>query len=92
MSRFTDWTFRLRALFGRGSLERQVDREFAFHVSMQAEQLVRDGWSAEAAEAEARRRFGSETRARERARDSWGVGVGYELAADQLRLQAEGSS
>src|SRR6187551_3439280 len=82
MSRFTDWTFRLRALFGRGSLERQVDREFAFHVSMQAEQLVRDGWSAEAAEAEARRRFGSETRARERARDSWGVGVGYELAAD----------
>ena len=33
MSRFTDWTFRLRALFGRGSLESQVDQEFAFHVA-----------------------------------------------------------
>lgn len=82
MSRFTDWTFRLRALFGRGSLENQVDQEFAFHVRMEAEKLQREGWTAEAADAEARRRFGSETRARERARDSWGVRVGYEMAAD----------
>ena len=76
MSRFSDWTFRLRALFGRGSLENQVNQEFAFHVQMEAEKLQRVGWSAEAATAEARRRFGSETRERERARDAWGVASG----------------
>ena len=82
MSRLTDWTFRLRALFGRRSLEQQIDREFAFHVQMQAEKLEREGWSADAAAAEARRVFGSETRERERTRDSWGVGVGYDVIAD----------
>ena len=82
MSRFTDWAFRVRALVGRRSLESQVDQEFAFHVQMEAEKLQRDGWSAEAAETEARRRFGSETRERERARDSWGVGAAYDLMAD----------
>ena len=82
MSRMTDWTFRLRALLGRRSLESQVDEEFAFHVQMETEKLVRDGWPADAAATEARRRFGSETRERERARDSWGVGLGYALMAD----------
>src|SRR5262245_18002961 len=77
VSRLTDWTFRLRALFGRGSLEQQVDKEFAFHVQMSAEQLEREGWSADEAVEEARRRFGSETRERERARDAWGVGLAY---------------
>src|SRR5262245_30668377 len=82
MSRITDWTFRLRALLGRQSLESQVDQEFAFHVQMEAEKLQREGLSAADAASEARRRFGSETRERERARDAWGVGVGYELVAD----------
>ena len=82
MSRFTDWTFRMRALLGRRSLESQVDQEFAFHVQMEAEKLQREGLSVDAAEAEAHRRFGSETRERERARDAWGVGLGYALIAD----------
>lgn len=82
MSRFTDWTFRLRALFGRRSLEHQIDREFAFHVQMEAEKLEREGWSSERALIEARRRFGSDTRERERARDSWGVNTGYDLISD----------
>ncbi|HEX6314441.1 MAG TPA: ABC transporter permease [Gemmatimonadaceae bacterium] len=82
MSRLTDWTFRLRALFGRRSLEQQIDREFAFHLQMQTEKLQREGWSAEAADAEAHRMFGSETRERQRARDSWGVGAAYDLIGD----------
>ncbi len=82
MSRLTDWTFRLRALFGRRSLEQQIEREFAFHVQMQAEKLEREGWSADAATAEARRVFGSDTRERQRARDSWGVTAGYDLISD----------
>ena len=82
VSRLTDWTFRLRALVGRRSLEQQVDREFAFHLQMQAERLEREGWSPDAAAAEARRVFGSDTRERERTRDAWGVGVGYDFLAD----------
>src|SRR4030095_7616066 len=82
MSRFTDGTFRMRALLGRRSLESQVDKEFAFHVQMETEKLQRDGWTSEAAGSEARRRFGSDVRERERARDAWGVGLGYEMAAD----------
>jgi putative ABC transport system permease protein len=82
VSRLTDWTFRVRALLGRRSLEHQIDHEFAFHVQMEAEKLEREGWSADAAAAEARRRFGSDTRERERARDAWGVNVGYDFLAD----------
>jgi putative ABC transport system permease protein len=82
VSRLTDWTFRLRALLGRRSLEQQIDREFAFHVQMEAEKLEREGWSPERALPEARRRFGSDTRERERARDSWGVNLGYDLISD----------
>jgi len=82
VSRLTDWTFRLRALFGRRSLEQQIDREFAFHVQMQAEKLEREGWSLDAAAAEAVHRFGSQTRERQRARDSWGVSTGYDLISD----------
>jgi len=82
VSRLTDWTFRLRALFGRQSLERQTDQEFAFHIQMEAEKLEREGWSAEAAAAEAHRRFGSDTRERQRARDSWGVSAIYDLMSD----------
>ena len=82
MSRLTDWTFRLRALFGRRSLEQQIDREFAFHVQMQAEKLEREGLSPTAAAAEARRRFGSDTRERQRTRDSWGVSAGFDLISD----------
>jgi predicted permease len=82
VSRITDWSFRVRALFGRRSLEHQVDQEFEFHLRMQTEKLEREGWSAQAASDEARRMFGSETRERERARDAWGVGIGYELIAD----------
>ena len=72
----------MRALLGRRSLEHQVDHEFAFHVQMEAEKLEREGWSADAALAEARRRFGSDTRERERARDAWGVNLGYDFLAD----------
>ena len=82
MSRLTDWSFRVRALFARRSLEAQVDSEFAFHVSMEAEKLEREGLSPSVALAEAKRRFGSETRERERARDAWGVGLGYDLISD----------
>jgi predicted permease len=80
--RLSDIAFRLRALFARRSLESQVDEEFAFHLRMEANRLEGAGWTPDEARAEARRRFGNETRERERARDAWGVGLGYDLIAD----------
>jgi predicted permease len=80
--RLSDIAFRLRALFARRSLESQVDEEFAFHLRMEADRLEGAGWTPDEARAEARRRFGNETRERERARDTWGVGLGYDLIAD----------
>lgn len=82
MPRLTDWLFRLRALMGRRGLEQQTEREFDFHLQMEAEKLEREGWTRDAARAEARRRFGSDARERERARDSWGVSPAYDLVSD----------
>lgn len=82
MRRLTDWWFRLRALVARDALEQQVDEEFAFHLEMEAEHLERGGLPPDEARREARRRFGSEVRGREQARDAWGVRLGYDLVAD----------
>ena len=48
--------FRLAA--GRPRIEAEVDDEVAFHLEMRAAELVAQGWPADAARAEAQRRFG----------------------------------
>ena len=65
---------RLRALFHRREMERDMDEEVRFHVEMEANDLVRtEGLSG----AEARRRalvaFGGDDHVRERARDVYGL-------------------
>jgi predicted permease len=54
--------YRIRRVFHfalRGwRIERETDDEIAFHLARRAEQLVAQGWSREAAELEALRRFG----------------------------------
>lgn len=77
-----DVRFRLRALFARRGLDRQLDEEFAFHLEMEARKLRSQGWSPVEAAREAERRLGSTTRAREAARDRWGVSLAWQLAAD----------
>ena len=74
--------FRVRAMFGPGQMERDLDDEMVFHRRMEAEKLVAQGMSMTDAEREARRRFGSEARQKERARESWGVGLVSDLFAD----------
>jgi len=63
------WTRRLRNLFGRERLERQIDDELAFHIAERADELATEGLS----EAEARRQaliqFGSYTRRKEDIRE-----------------------
>ena len=80
--KFSDLTFRARALFARRGLESQVDEEFAFHLRMETEKLMKQGMNEADANAEARRRFGNLTREHERARDAWGVRLGYDLMGD----------
>jgi predicted permease len=47
-----------RNRFWRGSVEREVDSELAFHLELTARERLEQGLSRRAAEAEARRRFG----------------------------------
>ncbi|MEX2179672.1 MAG: ADOP family duplicated permease [Gemmatimonadaceae bacterium] len=78
----SDAMFRLRALLSRRSLERQLDEEFAFHLDMQARKLRAEGMAPEQAAREAGRRFGDQFRAREQARDRWGITLADQLVAD----------
>jgi putative ABC transport system permease protein len=79
---FRDASFRLRAFFRRNAAEQDLQEELAFHMQMDADALRTRGLSAPDADREARRRFGSMTRERERAREGWGVSLGYEFLAD----------
>ena len=62
---------RLQALLRRGRLERDLDDELAFHLSMREEQLRTAG--ASDAHTIARRRFGSAAKIREELRDVWAL-------------------
>src|SRR5215208_2985912 len=55
----------LRLSLGKRSLERELDDELAFHLSMREDQLRRGGLAPEAAHVEARRRFGDAGRVRD---------------------------
>lgn len=58
-----------RFRFGAGSLRRDVDEEFAFHLDMTVRELVASGVSPGEARREAERRFGDATRHRLACRD-----------------------
>jgi len=82
MSWLSNLSFRLRALVTRDRMQHELDDEVSFHLEMEARQLVDDGWPAEAATSEARRRFGLVTRETQRARDSWGIGPCLDAIGD----------
>jgi putative ABC transport system permease protein len=87
---------RLRALFRRRDMEREMDEEVRFHVEMEAGELVR---TAGLSGAEARRRalvaFGGDDRVREAARTVYGVRWVEDLIQDTrqaLRLMRRAPS
>ena len=80
-----DVAFRARALLTPGRMRRDLDDELRFHLEMETEKLVRQGRSPEAAAREARARFGSLRRQRDRARWAWGVSALGDVRTD-LRL------
>ena len=90
MPRFlTDMLFRLRALFDRGTTDRELQDELSFHLSMDAAKLRSEGYSAAAAEREARVRFGTVTGAAEEARGGWGISMLEELLVDARRASRQ---
>jgi predicted permease len=62
---------RFAALFRRRQLERDLDDELAFHLSMREAEYRGDGVPAADAGAAARRRFGNLTYLKEQCRDMW---------------------
>ena len=81
--------FRLRALFGREAVERELDDELRFHVERETEKLMRDGVPRADAERLARLAFGGMERIKDDTRDVRGVAL-IESILQDLRYAARG--
>ena len=68
-----DLLYRLRAIFRRGHVERELDQELRFHIEHEAEKYQRAGMSAAAALRRARMALGGEEQVRENCRDARGT-------------------
>ena len=73
---------RLRALFRRAELEREMDEELRHHLEMEREELARNGLSAEEARRQALVAFGGVERTKEDAREARGFPWLEDLAQD----------
>src|SRR5689334_8779754 len=70
---WSDLRYRLRALFRRDTLEREMDDELRFHIEREAEKYVRAGAEPNDALRRARIAFGGVERAKEASRDGRGT-------------------
>jgi predicted permease len=62
---------RLKAVFQRNKLDRDLEEEVAFHLAMREGKIRRDGITPEEARYAARRQFGNATNLVERSREMW---------------------
>ena len=69
----SDLRYRLRALFSRDALERELDDEVRFHLEREVDKHVAMGMSRDAARRQAQLAFGGVDRAKEASRDARGV-------------------
>ena len=83
--RVGDLLYRLRALWSRTRLDRELDEELRFHLEKATERNLRRGMAPEQARRVARREFGRFERHRERTKDARGVRFAEILGFD-LRL------
>jgi putative ABC transport system permease protein len=85
---------RLRSLFRRDRMERELDAELAFHVDMQTAEYVRQGMSPDDARRTVRQLFGVVDHVKDDVRDTWLTRFMETLAQDarysvrSLRKQA----
>jgi predicted permease len=84
---FTDLRLRLRSLFRRDLVERELDDELAFHLEQLAASYEREGVGREEALRKARLALGGLDQIRESHRDARGVRIGADLGSD-LRYAA----
>jgi predicted permease len=78
----SDIRYRLRALFSRASLERELDDELRFHVEHSAETYERQGMPHDAAVRRARLEFGGVEQMKEASRDVRGTARIESIARD----------
>lgn len=84
---FSDILFRLRAIFRKDSMERELEEELRFHVEHEVEKLRESGLSEEEARRQARLNFGGMDQLKEACRDARGSGFVDETLQD-LRYAA----
>ena len=65
------WLKRVRTIFRRGSMERELDVELQFHLDMLAAEYVRQGIPPDAARRSARQTFGGVESIKDNVRDAW---------------------
>src|SRR5688500_13006759 len=76
---------RLRALFSRAAVERELDDELRFHLEMEIEYNLRRGLDPAEARRAALREFGGMNRIKEEAREARGIGALEDVGRD-LRI------
>jgi putative ABC transport system permease protein len=86
---WSDVKYRLRALFRRADMERDLDDELRFHVDRETEKLVRAGLSLGEARRQARLAFGGMDRTKEESRDARGVSA-LDIVGQDLRYAMRG--
>jgi putative ABC transport system permease protein len=72
---FSDLRFRLRALFNRAAMERELDDELRFHMERETEKYVRAGIPRAEAERRARIALGGVDRIKDDTRDTRGIAM-----------------
>jgi predicted permease len=77
-----DLVIRLRALFQRNTVERELDDELGFHFNQQVEKFVQSGRTLPDARRSARLLFGGSDQIKEECRDARGVNFLETLAQD----------
>ncbi|WP_348264356.1 permease prefix domain 1-containing protein [Telmatobacter sp. DSM 110680] len=77
-----EFLLRLKAIFQKRRLDRDMADELAFHQAMLQKKLVQQGLAPKDAEAQARRAFGNASRWHERLRELWQFGSLENLRRD----------
>src|SRR2546423_6054172 len=85
----SDVRYRLRALFQRDAMERELDDELRFHLEREVEKHVRAGLTHGDAARKARLEFGGVERVKDDSRDARGLAV-LDVVTQNLRYAARG--
>ena len=86
---FSDFRYRLRAIFRRRAVEQELDDEVRFHIERETEKYIRSGMSPDEARRRAHIAFGGVERMKEDIRDARGVSW-LETVVQDLRYAARG--